>query len=64
MMSYLDIDQILAEEERFPCKFLVEAPTLGQLDPTNAGYGNPLPIGSRVELPLWLAESLQTRKMV
>lgn len=64
MSNCLDIDQILNEEERLPCKFLIDAPTLGHLDPTNAGYGFTLPEGSRVELPMWLATELSTKGMV
>ena len=32
IMSYLDIDQILSEEERIPATFLLEGPGLGHLD--------------------------------
>ena len=34
-MGHLDIEDILCEEERLPCKFTVNAPTLGHLGITN-----------------------------
>ena len=63
-MSWLDIDTILAEEERLPCVFSTDCPTLGHLDKNNSNYGQMLPKGSRVELSLWLAESLAKKGMV
>lgn len=35
MPGYLDLDSIMAEEERVPCKFLKEANGLGFLDPNS-----------------------------
>lgn len=32
---YLSIDDILAEEERVPCMFMIQAHRLGHLDPTS-----------------------------
>lgn len=61
-MRYLDIDLILSEDERIPCKFLVDAKDLGHLDATNEDED--LPDGARVELPLWLAKSFSKNKMV
>ena len=55
-MRHLDIDLILSEDERIPCKFLVEVKNLGFLDSSN--IDNDLPDGARVELPLWLAKHL------
>jgi GINS complex subunit 3 len=50
-MRYLDIDLILSEDERIPCKFRLEADKLGHLDPTNEEES--LPKESVVDLPLW-----------
>ena len=51
-MSFLDIDTILAEEERLPCTFKYDAEKLGFLDPTNE-EDTVLPASSKVELPVW-----------
>ena len=61
-MRHLNIDLILSEDERIPCKFLVEGKNLGHLD--NPNMENDLADGARVELPLWLAKSLSELKMV
>ena len=45
-MSYLDIDVILAEEDRIPCMFKSDVADLGYLDPANAQ--STLPAGSRI----------------
>jgi GINS complex protein len=62
LMRHLNIDLILSEDERIPCKFLVEGKNLGHLDSSN--MENDLADGARVELPLWLAKSLSELKMV
>ena len=49
-MSFLDIDEILNEEERIPVTFKGEAMALGHLD-SNVESEH-LPQGSRVEIPL------------
>ncbi|SPO05352.1 probable DNA replication complex GINS protein PSF3 [Cephalotrichum gorgonifer] len=54
-MSYYDIDAILTEAEKVPCKFELDIPDLGHLD------NNPsdtLKAGTTLTLPLWLAEML------
>lgn len=61
-MSFLDIDQILAEEERLTCEFSVDAKDLGMLDPS-IGTSD-LPAHSKVDLPLWLAQTLAEKNMV
>ena len=61
-MRYLDIDQILSEGERVPCKFLVGAEELGHLDITNDDEN--LPEDTKVELPLWLAGTFAEKNMV
>jgi GINS complex subunit 3 len=55
-MKFLDIDEILAEEERIACIFSLDASGLGTLDPTS--NEEDLPASSKVELPLWLAVSI------
>ncbi|KAL8369979.1 hypothetical protein RB595_000373 [Gaeumannomyces hyphopodioides] len=54
-MSYYDIDAILTDAEKIPCEFQIDVPELGYLDnsPSHA-----LKAGTRVNLPLWLAEML------
>ncbi|KAG4420424.1 DNA replication protein [Cadophora malorum] len=54
-MSYYDIDAILTDAQKVPCTFELDVPNLGYLD-NNAGHA--LKSGTRVELPLWLAEML------
>ncbi|KAI1343741.1 hypothetical protein F5Y15DRAFT_411597 [Xylariaceae sp. FL0016] len=54
-MSYYDIDAILTDAEKVPCKFELDVPELGYLDNDPS---NPLKTGTTVALPLWLAELL------
>ncbi|KAJ4291244.1 DNA replication protein [Collariella sp. IMI 366227] len=54
-MSYYDIDSILTDAEKIPCTFQLELPDLGYLDNTPT---QPLKSGTKVSLPLWLAEML------
>jgi GINS complex subunit 3 len=61
-MSYLDIDQILCDEERIPATFLLDAPGLGHLDPSIDSED--LPENTRIELPLWLALAFGRKNMV
>lgn len=62
MNKYLDIDEILSEEERVPCIFTYDAKNLGMLDSSNDSID--LPEDSKVELPLWLARGLHEKQMV
>ena len=58
-LKCLDIELILSEEERIPCKFKTGGLDMGGLDPT---LNTPdLPVSSNVNLPLWLATSLKNR---
>ncbi|KAL6898687.1 Psf3 protein [Trichoderma evansii] len=50
-MSYYDVDAILTDGEKVPCRFELDVPYLGHLDNSNG-----LKPGSRLALPLWLAE--------
>ncbi|KAI1324399.1 hypothetical protein F5Y16DRAFT_381091 [Xylariaceae sp. FL0255] len=54
-MSYYDIDAILTDAEKVPCKFEIDVPELGYHDNNPA---QPLKSGTSVGLPLWLAELL------
>ncbi|KAI0484567.1 hypothetical protein GGR56DRAFT_614433 [Xylariaceae sp. FL0804] len=54
-MSYYDVDAILTDAEKVPCKFELEVAELGYLDNNPA---QPLKAGTSVGLPLWLAELL------
>ncbi|KAK4166895.1 putative DNA replication complex GINS protein psf-3 [Cladorrhinum sp. PSN259] len=54
-MSYYDIDAILTNAEKIPCTFQLDIPDLGYLDNTPS---QPLKAGTKVNLPLWLAEML------
>ena len=51
---YLDIDEILAEDERVTCKTLQEYARLGHLNSELNSVD--LPRDSNVDLPLWLAQ--------
>lgn len=53
--NYYDLDDILADGERIPCKFNMSIPGLGYLD---GNPGKPIDENAKVELPLWLAEIL------
>ena len=62
---YRDIGLILSEEDRVPCVFRSDAEGLGHLDTsTQTSEGNDLQEGTRIELPLWIAEKLTLKKMV
>ena len=61
-MSYLDIDQILSEEERIPTVFLLDGAGLGHLDISIESED--LPENTRIELPLWLALAFGNKNMV
>ncbi|CAD0113558.1 unnamed protein product [Aureobasidium uvarum] len=52
MGSYYNIDAILTDAQKVPCTFELSVPNMGYLQ------GNPGEDGSKVELPLWLAEML------
>ncbi|OWZ21623.1 hypothetical protein PHMEG_0003796 [Phytophthora megakarya] len=55
-MSYLDMDAILAEDERIKCTFATDALDCGFLDPSCREPD--LAKHAAVELPLWLARPL------
>lgn len=56
-MGYYDIDDILADSEKVPCRFTLSVPGLGYLE---GNPGKPIEKDTKVELPMWLAEVLAT----
>ncbi|CAK1552955.1 unnamed protein product [Leptosia nina] len=58
--NYLSISDILVSNEKVPCRFLHDLPKLGFLDPSCTEED--LKAGTSVEIPLWLAESLSSRR--
>ncbi|GAO19515.1 uncharacterized protein UV8b_05375 [Ustilaginoidea virens] len=52
-MSYYDVNAILTDAEKVPCRFELDVPYLGHLDNSPA-----LRAGTQLSLPLWLAELL------
>jgi GINS complex subunit 3 len=62
MSAYYDIDSILCEEERLPTTFATDAIGLGFLDPSSCEED--LKQDTKIELPLWLAKSLDAKNMV
>ncbi|SCU84168.1 LADA_0D00232g1_1 [Lachancea dasiensis] len=54
-MSYYDIDDILADASKFPCRFNYDIPGLGYLE---GNAGKEIRKNAKVELPLWLARIL------
>lgn len=60
-MGYYDIDDVLADGERIPCKFNLTVPGLGYLE---GNPGKPIEKGTKVDLPMWLAEVLATCEVV
>lgn len=61
-MNYLNLDEILSEEERISCIFLIDGSGLGYLDTTNNFYD--LPLNSKIDLPLWLSQILTEKNMI
>ncbi|CAK7898113.1 DNA replication complex GINS protein Psf3p [[Candida] anglica] len=55
MSDYYDLDAILADGEKIPCRFNMSVPGLGYLE---GNPGKPVEKDTKVELPLWLAEVL------
>lgn len=54
-MSYYDLDDILADGEKVPCRFNITVPGLGYLE---GNPGKAIEKDTKIELPLWLAEIL------
>ncbi|GIY88987.1 DNA replication complex GINS protein PSF3 [Caerostris darwini] len=60
--EYFSIDDILATNERIPCKFEVGVHKLGFLDPSNGN--SDLARGTKLEIPLWMAQALRSRRII
>ncbi|XP_071446509.1 DNA replication complex GINS protein PSF3 [Hetaerina americana] len=56
---YFSIDDIMATQERLPCKFEIDVRRLGFLDPSSDSED--IASGTTLELPYWLARSLCNR---
>ena len=57
--AYFDLDEILGDEVKFPCKLEVPLYQLGFIDPKNGGKGEEdIRSGTKLELPYWLAKDL------
>ncbi|QEU63036.1 Psf3 [Kluyveromyces lactis] len=54
-MGYYEIDDILADGTRFPCRFNYEVPGLGYLE---GNPGRPISKNAKLELPLWMVHLL------
>jgi hypothetical protein len=55
MSSYYNIDTILTDAQKVPCTFELTIPGLGYLE---GNPGSAVTSGTKLELPLWLAEML------
>jgi len=55
MGSYYDVDAILTDSQKVPCTFEMEVPGIGYLQ---GNPGDSVKQGTKLELPLWLAEML------
>ncbi|XP_015918450.2 DNA replication complex GINS protein PSF3 [Parasteatoda tepidariorum] len=60
--QYFSIDDILATEERLPCRFDQGVKKLGFLDPSSGTAD--LAQGTKLEIPLWMAQALQSRRII
>ncbi|KAK2190338.1 hypothetical protein NP493_84g05066 [Ridgeia piscesae] len=58
--NYFSIDDIIATQEKIPCKFEVAVPHLGYLD--QSSDSEDVAVGTKLELPYWLAQSLCGRR--
>ena len=54
MTKFLDIDEILADDERLTCRMMQETADLGHLN-SNINSVD-LPRDAKVEIPMWLAQ--------
>ncbi|KAI5795741.1 hypothetical protein EDC01DRAFT_63160 [Geopyxis carbonaria] len=55
-MGYYDIDDILTDAQKLPCLMEVSYPGLGFIESTSASTD--LKKGTRLQIPIWLAEML------
>jgi hypothetical protein len=62
MSRYFSVDEMFAEDERIPVRWLSDARAVGYLDPSSGGAD--VARGAAMDLPLWLAEELKQRNLV
>lgn len=60
--QYFSIDDILATNERVPCRFEVAVNKLGFLDPSSESPD--IAQGTKLDLPFWLAQSLHRQRII
>ncbi|KAE8753262.1 hypothetical protein FOCC_FOCC000185 [Frankliniella occidentalis] len=58
--NYFSIQDILATQEKVPCKFEMQVKHLGFLDP--GSDKRDIEIGTSIELPLWMASVLNSQR--
>ncbi|XP_067651642.1 DNA replication complex GINS protein PSF3-like [Haliotis asinina] len=58
--NYFSLDDILATQEKIPCKLVMPIYRLGYLDPSSEGDN--IPVDTKIELPYWMARALCSRK--
>lgn len=58
--DYFDIDDVIATQDKVPCKLEVQVHHLGFLDPSSDGEH--MAVGTKLELPYWLAKELCSRR--
>lgn len=61
MSRYWSVDEMLAEDERVPIKWTSDAKSVGYLDPSSGSED--VQRGTSMEVPLWLAEELKSRRL-
>ena len=59
-VEYFDLDDILATNEKIPCKFELPVYRLGFLDPSSSEEH--LQKGTKMDLPYWMSRELCTRR--
>lgn len=60
--SYFSLSDILTSQEKVPCQFAVPVLKLGFLD--SSSDGDDITSGTKLELPLWLAQALAKRRNI
>jgi GINS complex subunit 3 len=58
--DYFDIDDVLATQDKIPCKLEVQIHNLGFLNPS--AEGGHLTIGTKLDMSYWLAKELCSRR--
>lgn len=58
--NFFDLDDILASQQKVPCQFEQPVYRLGYLNPHS--NDEHIPVGTKMELPIWLAQALGGRR--